>query len=187
MKRYTVELRGVTPYLMSRFDMAALEGTTKKKSGSPNTKEHLLEEYESRAYKLPNGKYYVPSTHICGCLINAGKDIQIVGKRRSNYSKPFAASVDVEDEAIILDNQKPEMFTISGVNANTKGRVLIARPRFNKWNIKFNISCTDDQISGDAIQEGLERGGMHVGIGSWRPEKRGKFGKFTVTKFKEVR
>ena len=32
----------------------------------------------------------------------------------------------------------------------------------------------------------LDYGGQYVGIGDWRPEKKGKYGKFIVTSFKEV-
>lgn len=186
MKKYDVQIKGLTPYLMARFDISDLSGTTRRRSGSPNTDDQLKIEYEKKAYKI-NGKYYIPATHILGCLTNAGKDIQIKGKKRANYSKPFASNIEINPEAIILDNQKPEMFVISGVNPNTKGRVLIARPRFNQWEVEFVLICEDDQISEEALKDGLDIGGRAVGIGSWRPEKRGKFGKFILTKFKEIK
>ena len=45
----------------------------------------------------------------------------------------------------------------------------------------------EDEISPAVVKESLEIAGKYVGIGDWRPEKKGKFGKFQVTSFKEAK
>ena len=67
---------------------------------------------------------------------------------------------------------------------STKGRIMRYRPMFKQWMLEFIIEF-DDEIAVDAIKEALEIAGKYVGIGDWRPEKKGKFGKFQVTSFQE--
>ena len=54
-----------------------------------------------------------------------------------------------------------------------------------KWKLEFNIDI-EDEIDPNAVKEALEIAGKYVGIGDWRPEKKGKYGKFQVTSFQEV-
>ena len=68
---------------------------------------------------------------------------------------------------------------------STKGRVMRYRPIFKKWKLEFNIDI-EDEIDPNAVKEALEIAGKYVGIGDWRPEKKGKYGKFQVTSFQEV-
>ena len=62
---------------------------------------------------------------------------------------------------------------------------MISRPLIRKWEIDFNIKITDD-IPEDVLKSILDYGGQYIGIGDWRPDKKGKYGKFIVTSFKEV-
>ena len=87
---------------------------------------------------------------------------------------------------MVLTKQKYDIFRISGVNPNTKGRIMISRPRFLEWGLKFELICDDDNIPEKVIEAALILGGKSVGIGDWRPDKKGRFGKFEVRKFKEV-
>jgi hypothetical protein len=69
----------------------------------------------------------------------------------------------------------------------TKGRMMVIRPRFNKWSVQFEIILNDEGVPKEVINEILEHAGKYVGIGDWRPEKKGMFGKFMITSFQEVK
>ena len=69
----------------------------------------------------------------------------------------------------------------------TKGRVMRYRPRFNEWGAKFNVLVNDDILDVDTVHQLLNEAGLTIGIGDFRPEKRGPFGTFRVTKFEEVK
>ena len=186
MKKYEVEIKGITPYLMNRFCEADIDTASKKRTGSLKTKDKEAETLEKKYYRLPDGKIYVPSTQLEQCLINAGKELKVVGKGKATFSKLFGSSLYIEPEALVMKNQDHEVFRISGVNPNTRGRMMISRPRFNKWVLVFTLVSEDDQIPMDVLEEGLHIAGRMVGIGDWRPQKKGRYGKFMVTKFKEV-
>jgi hypothetical protein len=45
----------------------------------------------------------------------------------------------------------------------------------------------DDQLPIEVIKQALDYAGTFVGIGDYRPGKGGKFGKFIVTEFNEIK
>lgn len=65
----------------------------------------------------------------------------------------------------------------------TKGRIMRHRPRFDQWGAAFEMQINDDLLSVDMAHQLLNEAGLSIGIGDFRPEKRGPFGTFRVTKF----
>jgi len=180
MNEYIVKIKGTTPLLFNRFIEASIDSQVKKRSGALKKGN-----VEDKLYKTPDGKIYTPSTHISGMLINSAKSFKIQGKGKSTYSKLIGSTVEVEPDAIIHLHQNWEEFTVSTVNPMTKGRMMVTRPMMKKWELEFKIKATDD-IPEEVIKNILDYGGQYVGIGDWRPDKKGKYGKFIVTDFHEV-
>lgn len=175
-----VEIQGISPLLFNRFLESDIIGKSKRKAGAESEK--IIED---KLYIL-EGKIYTPSTHILGSLINAAKNFQIKGKGKSNYSRLVGSSVEVKEDAIIHKYQGWVAWRISAVNPMTKGRMIVTRPRMEKWAFEFTLVLRDESIGIETIKEILDYAGSYVGIGDWRPEKKGKFGKFIVTEFKPV-
>ncbi len=180
MHKIEIAVKGITPLLMNRFHIPDLEEKPKKKIGE--SKEPPI---ENKLY-LFKGQPYIPAIYFVRSLINAGKDFQIPKKGKATYSKVIGATVDVEPEALMITPSTWEIYRISGVNPNTKGRIMISRPRFDEWACTLTVTVEDDAISPATIEEILCHAGRRVGVGDWRPEKKGKFGKFMLAKFEEV-
>ena len=173
---YSVAIKGVSPLLMNRFLPAELL-ETKVKHG--NTKDVNVED---KLYVTEDGKPYVPSTYIRNSLIEAGKSIQIKGRGKSTYSKLLGSSLIVQPDAILINSTSGwEPFTTTVVNPTTKGRVMVTRPMFKDWTLSFEAVVLDD-ISEEVFRNILDEAGRYVGIGDWRPAKKGMYGKFIVTK-----
>ena len=181
MERYNVKIKGVTPLLFNRFIEASIVSKTKRRPGS--TKDIDPKE---KLYLDKKGKIYTPSTHIRGMLINAGKSFKIVGKGKATYSKLIGSSIAVLPEMLIHETQKWNTFSISAVNPNTKGRMMTHRPKLDKWSITFDLIFNEEDMPMEVIKQILDHGGQYVGIGDWRPDKKGQYGKFIVEKFEEV-
>ena len=174
-----VTIKGSTPILFNRFRDVAIEGKSKKRTGA------LAEsEIEDKLYKEEN-KIYLPSVYLKNCIVEAGKQFKIVGKGKSTYSKIVASTVDISPFMIELDAGKMEVFRISAVNPMTKGRMMTERPKFTDWSASFEVVLNDPAVYVSVINEILEHAGKYVGVGDWRPEKKGMFGKFMITSFKE--
>lgn len=178
--KISVTIEGTTPILFNRFRDVAIEGKSKKRTGA------MAEaEIEDKLYLDEKGKPQLPSVYIKNCIVEAAKQFKIVGKGKSTYSKLVASTIDIEPFYIELNSGKYEVFRISAVNPMTKGRMITERPRFAKWSASFEIILNDDAVPISVINEILEHAGKYVGVGDWRPEKKGMHGKFLISKFKK--
>ena len=181
MNKIEVEVTGTGELLMNRFIDTQIDSKSKKRTGS------LKESDVTDKLYLDDGKPYIPSVYFRNCLIEAGKQFKITGKGKSNFSKLIGATVDIETGIIKIKSKEGyDVFRISAVNPMTKGRMMVSRPRFKDWSCKFTIVLNDDGIEPNTIKEILDHAGKYVGIGDWRPEKKGMYGKFIVVSFKEV-
>jgi hypothetical protein len=176
-----VQIEGTTPILFNRFRDTAIEGKSKKRTGA------LAEaDIEDKLYKNGN-KVYIPSVYLKNCIVEASKQFKIIGKGKSTYTKIVASTVDVVPFMIDFKSGNYEVFRISAVNPMTKGRMMTERPKFSKWSAEFEIVLNDPAVPVSVINEILEHAGKYVGVGDWRPEKKGMFGKFMITSFKATK
>jgi len=174
--KVNVTIEGTTPLLMNRFRDASIEGTGIKKG------EAKEKDIKDKLYLTEEGTPYIPSVYFWRALIDAGKRLQVRGQKKATYSKIVGSVVEINPDAIMIKGKWDEYRT-SAVNPMTKGRIMVSRPIFNKWSCSFEILVADDSISKETINDLLVDAGNKTGIGDWRPEKKGKFGKFMVTKF----
>lgn len=177
-KKYEVEVKGSSPLLMNRYVEGTIEQIKVRKGEAKSMP------VEDKLYLDAQGKPYIPATYLRGALVEAGKNIKIAGKQRATYSKLIGSTVSINPDAIPLNPNLWQPYTITAVNPMTRGRMSVTRPKFDNWGLKFEIMATDD-IPEDKLAAILEEAGRFVGIGDWRPQKKGMYGKFIVTKFKE--
>jgi hypothetical protein len=178
-QKIKVTIEGTTPILFNRFRDVAIEGKSKKRTGAM-----AESDVEDKLY-IQDGKTQLPATYLRNSIVEASKQFKIVGKGKSTYSKLIASTVDIEPFYIELDADKYEIFRISAVNPMTKGRMMTERPKYNNWKASFEIILNDEAVPISVINEVLEHAGKYVGVGDWRPEKKGMFGKFMISEFKK--
>lgn len=174
-RKYNIEIEGASPLLINRFRDTQLETKIRR----ADVKQAELAD---KLYLLDNGKPYVPSAYLRNAMIEAGKQIQIAGKKKSTYSKVIGATLDIVEDCIPIKPPEYVPFSISAVNPMTRGRMMVTRPQFNKWSLAFTIIVPTD-IPKDKLSQILAEAGQNVGIGDWRPQKKGRYGKFMVKKF----
>jgi len=180
MQEIKVKIKGKTPYLMHAFQLVQSEEKSKNRSGIEDYKGQV----ENSLYRLPDGTIYVPSTQIHGCLTEAGKQFQIPGKRKATFSRIIGSTIMVTPDAIPMNPQNYEIDTRAVVNPATKGRVARHRPKFIDWKLEFVIENLEPEyLPTTELKKILDYGGSYVGIGDFRPQKKGMFGRFIVTLF----
>ena len=109
-------------------------------------------------------------------------------KGKSNMSKAFAGFCIIEPEAIIHENQQWITDRRAVVIPSTRGRVMRNRCRFDEWSLKFNVKILDsDEISEKLLSDALSYAGNYIGIGDYRPQKKGMYGRFIVSSLKELK
>ena len=180
MKTYNITIQGTSPLLMNRPSALIGDISEDKKPHSGDSQA----EAEGRLYEV-DGKLYQPSTHLQGALVEAGKHKKVVGKGKSTYSKIVGYACEINPFEIIHKKQKWEVFSILAVNPTTKGRNLLHRPMLREWELDFEVTFDETEVPESIMKELFDIAGRIVGIGDWRPAKKGRYGKFQVTDWKE--
>lgn len=187
MKTYTARIEGITGLIQHRFSEQAEgeSGATTRLIG--NTRGTPREEAEKVAYRYPNGELYHPGAAIARLLREAGANHKIKGSRRSvKFAVPSAVIV-LEDTINLVhpDTSEPlndfEVDSRPVVIPATKGRVMRHRPRVDRWAMTFQLEIDDDLLPPDFVNQLLTEGGKKLGLGDFRPEKGGPFGRFILT------
>ena len=180
MKEIQVSVQGITPLLQHRFAEVGADEPSKKRTGAPDWKG----EVEVSLYKDKDGKIYQPSEHFEKALKNSAKSFKIAGKRGATYTRLIGSSVEILPYELI---HKIQHYVIdSRAVVIQKARVIRYRPRLDEWELDFTLRILDAQLPISVIKEILDYAGLYVGIGDYRPQLGGKFGKFMVIRFEEI-
>jgi hypothetical protein len=189
MKTVAVTIKGVTPLLQHRFNEQAESNEATRKAlvvrGTPR------EEAEAVCYRDKQGKFYFPGTWITSCLAEAGANHKLKGTRRSaRFTVP--AAVGIIEDAVGLtngDGKTPiadfEVDSRPVTIPSTKGRIMRHRPRFDCWSASFHLRVNETLLPVNFIHKLLEEALDQGGLGDFRPQKRGPFGRAVVMEWKE--
>jgi hypothetical protein len=183
IKTYDITLEGISPLLMNRPSQLDIGDKSKTSKREVNTPEQIS---ESKLYKDSEDNVYLPATWFQGAIVEAGKQKKMLGKgsAKATYSKVAGSSVEINPFEIIIKD-KWKVFSILAVNPTTKGKNVLHRPQFDKWKANFECTFDDEQIEVSVMKEIFDIAGRSVGVGDWRPAKKGRFGKFQVVSWKE--
>jgi hypothetical protein len=171
-----VTIKGISPLMMHAFPLHQPEGMDKM------TPEELA---EIAAYRdCDSGELYIPGVAIQRCLVQAATYSK--GKGRASLQKNVAACVIVSPEKCLLGIKSYYIDARGVVIPATKGRVIRYRPRLENWIVKFDLEYDPVLMSMNEIRRVVDDGGFRVGLLEYRPEKKGPFGRFMVTEWKEI-
>ncbi len=177
MKKLSVKIEGTSPLLQHRFDVVDVDLKSKKKNLKKN--EDLVEEY----LYMNDGKVCQPAEHIIAALKKAGAKFQIPGQGKLTYKNLVGSGVIIIDPYMI-EHENQNWISDRRPVVVQRARIIRTRPKLEKWALSFQIEYDDEEISKEVINELLVFAGKRVGIGDYRPEKGGPFGRFIVTMFK---
>lgn len=190
MKRYKIILVSNAPMLQSKMTDEAKANlrTTGSKKVNKNLKP---EEIAAKAvYATEDGYAGFPVRNVLACLISAGRFHAYKGKQKFSTRTSTMITMFCKtglDPAYLLvmrdrdGNQiKADGFEVDsshGVNPNTNNAVMIDRPKFTKWQLEFTMEVDEKEID-DAKFKALWKTAGQLGLGAWRPERRGSYGTF---------
>lgn len=177
------EIRGLSPILINRFteeNEAAVSSGTRV---SLRAKDRLPRDVaEDKLYKDKLGNLYLPGNMIFACLIAAGT-FHKVGKSKMTTQKTslIPAGISIMDLVCPLEHKGWEVDSRAVVIPSTGGRVMAHRPRLDDWNCKFVLDVDADMFSERTVRVLLEDAGKKIGLGDFRPSRKGPFGRFSTT------
>lgn len=60
------------------------------------------------------------------------------------------------------------------------------RPEFTEWSAVLKVTYVKSALSRSSILSLIDAGGLGIGVGEWRPEKKGEFGTYQIDQSKEI-
>ena len=160
----------------------------------PNEAYDDMEErtWRERMHVTEDGFVYIPAMAIKNSLAAAGKWLgrSIPGKGKSTYAKRLEAGVMVIEDVklnIRVENVKGNKLFVpsDGIRGSGK-RVFKTFPLIPSWEGVVEFTILDDIVTKEVFKEHLEQAGMFIGIGCFRPQSNGTFGRYTIEKFEWI-
>jgi hypothetical protein len=191
MREIRVLIKGVSPLMLHNIASANLDG----KGPANLTLDQII---DKECYWTLDKQLGLPSTAIWNCLRRCADKIKVkIGGKDKKLSELFGASVHVGPTEILpltIPKSKLAMEayprgkglflidTRSAVNKNTKGRVLVNRPKILDWELPFTLELDEAWLPittmETVIEKLLSEAGKFPGVGSYRPEHKGQFWTF---------
>jgi len=186
MRTLKVTWKGTTPLIMHSckcvnplhpISIEMKKYTSKKKK----TEDDLIKiadlEWEAGAYWDDKIGLYIPCENIEATIKNGAKP----NKKGSDIEKycnvtelcvPLNYGANLSKEELIKDYNYRDTRPMTVMRA----KILRTRPRFNNWQISFNMTYEESKIDVEVIRQAIEYAGAYVGLCDSRP----KYGKFVA-------
>jgi hypothetical protein len=141
-----------------------------------------------RGHWNKDGFAFIPPMAFKIALSSAAKflGLQIPGKGKSTYTKHFESGILIT-EPIITGHTRDtiEKLTLFVPSDGIKGsgkRVWKHFPVVPEWSGKLNIFVLDATITQAVLAEHIDTCGKFIGVGAFRPQSGGYFGRFALEK-----
>ena len=189
---YTLTLVGESPGLLMHStegmndlnprvqDLRALaKKTASKRTGSEIDRiAHL--EAELSIYWNEDGLPHLPAANVRACIEKAArtlKDGPRVRRGLQVLGVEFTSSqfdADTPREQIVKDSH-----LVSPVKVG-RSTVLRTRARFREWKAVVTVEALDELVDAEALERWAQIAGRLIGVGDWRPDTSGVYGRFSV-------
>lgn len=181
-EKYHAVIHGERPLLHNQYPMPTAESAGKK--SRHGTAFNAIVDARKCLYLKPDSDVpYQPAIHIEGAMIKGATQIQWKGKK--TFKDIVAQNVIISPREIpfkVPADAKYVVDVTTCVIPATRGRVPVARPRWDDWEFEFDIlNSNPEDLDVNTCKNILEEAGK-VGIGTFRL----KYGKFKVVSFKKV-
>lgn len=177
-----VTIRGTAPLVVHRFSEKAKRIMLEAMQGRKQPKEPKNPEEEclQAAYRFADGGYGFPSIGIKSAMVSAGRFYRGVTMTslRQTFFVRGELGVDGQQLFRILGGDPEQREDV--VRVGQGGTDLRYRPQWPTWSAALQIEYYETMIDGPSILALLDAAGGGVGIGEWRPERKGDFGTFEV-------
>lgn len=185
-----VPIVGLTPLIVSKFSEKAKRKMLDSQQGRKAIKEirNPDADFEASMYRFNDG-YGFPAVAFKLATVSAarlyGKDVTMRGLLQFMFFHGELS--DVEGQVLVRLNGEPKMredyVRLAGPS---RGADLRYRAEFRDWSATLSITYVKSALSRESMLSLLDAGGLTVGVGEWRPERKGDFGTYTIDESRKV-
>ena len=129
------------------------------------------QDYRESLYIRDDGTYGFPAVAFKAAAVRAGTycEMKMVFLRGAFHVEGDLVHVEGEPQ------RREDMVRVGMGTADIR-----YRPEFPKWATELDVSYNSRALAAEQIVNLFEIAGFAVGVGEWRPEKDGQFGRFRV-------
>lgn len=190
VKTIQVSIRGISPLISHQFSEKARKQMRDKKLGQKVKNREVADpesELEAATYRLSDGSFGVPATAIKNAMTEAAhKDLGIPRTVLRRGLFIIADDTPTGGVPLVRLRTTERIMREDVVRVGMGSSDLRWRPEFPKWELDLRIQYDTEWLQVETIVGLLQRAGFGIGIGEWRPERDGDFGRFEIVKQEEV-
>jgi len=188
MSTIKVWIQGVSPLLVNRFTEQAAAKVSAGTGTAINihSKGTPREQAEPKLYTSADGSPIIPGPNVFRGIVDAGV-YQKAGRKAITTGRAslVAAGIVLTTVECFLERPdgKPvtwEVDSRSVVIPASGGRIMCHRPRFDSWRLGFELHVDDSMFDEGIVRRLVDDMGSKVGLGDFRPARKGPFGRFDV-------
>lgn len=180
MKTCICTLESISPYSQSKYIDPSLK---KEKEGNDDFEKRIWPE---KMHYNKNGDVYIPPMGFKQALDEAARylSLQVPGRGKTTYTKHFKSGV-LCTKPVMLGMKKEDikgeqlLMNSDGVRGSGK-RVPRTFPVIPEWKAEVEFAILDDLITEDVFIRILREAGQLIGVGRFRPQNGGYYGRFSV-------
>lgn len=185
-----VPIIGTTPLIVHNFSEKSKRQMLDAQQGrkSPKQARDPDAEYEAAFYRTKDG-YGFPVTAFKAATVGAarfyGKDVKMTELRQFLFMHGEIS--DRDPQALVPIYGEPKMREdVVRLGGPSRSADLRYRPEFREWSTELKVTYVKSSLSRESVLSLIDAGGMGIGVGEWRPEKRGEFGTYAIDQSKEI-
>lgn len=183
-----VPIIGTMPLIVNNFDEKSRRQMLDGMQGKKAPKQHRdpEAEYEASFYRTKDG-YGFPVTAFKAATIGAarfyGKDVTMTSLRQFLF---FHGQISEKNPLALVELVGEPRMREDRVRLSMAKTDLRYRAEFPEWSCTLEITYVQSSLSQSSVLSLIDAGGMGIGVGEWRPEKRGEFGTYRIDPTQEV-
>ena len=186
----SVPIVGTMPLIVHNFSDKSKRQMLDAQQGRKNPKQvrDPQAEYEAAFYRTKDG-YGFPVTAFKAATTGAaqfyGKDVSMTSLRQSIFM--HGEITDKDPQALVTIDGVPRMREdVVRLGGPSRSADLRYRPEFPEWGTTLLVTFVTSSLSRDSVLSLIDAGGLGIGIGEWRPERRGEFGTYQIDPSRDV-
>jgi hypothetical protein len=188
VERIQVPIIGTTPLIVHRFSEKAKRQMLDNMQGKKTPKERKdpAAEFEGAFYRFEDGSNGFPVIAFKAATVSAarfyGKDVTMTALRQYLFFR----GEDGVDGVSLAPLEGEARMREDVVRVGKGGTDLRYRPEFRKWSTVLDVTYVTSALTRSSVLGLIDAGGLGVGVGEWRPEKKGEKGTYRVDPDRDV-
>lgn len=183
----TPNVRTATVYLVATSRYSQNGVVMSKKMPREGNEEFELRTWKERAH-IRDRTMYIPGMQVRQAIIGAAALNPMKKQGKQQWKNTLLSGIlpikDIQLDLSYDDIPGEWVYVPSNGKPGGGSRVWKCFPYVDNWEGEVTFGITNRSITSDIFQQYLGEAGLFVGLGRWRPQKGGMYGKFKVKDIK---